>query len=133
MKTSNNFKFSYSAPSSNERKEIESIRNNYLEKSHSSDNKLQELRRLDKKVKNTPNLVALIFGIIGILMFGLGLSMILEWKIIVWGVIVSIIGIIPVILAYPIYKIIFSSMKKKYSAQILKLSEELLNNGSEKE
>lgn len=132
MKTNNNFKFSYSAPSSNERREIESIRNSYLEKSSSADDKLQELRKLDKKVKNTPSIFALIFGIVGILIFGLGLSMILEWKILIWGVIISIIGIIPVIMAYPIYKIVFFAMKKKYSAKILKLSEELLNNGSEK-
>lgn len=133
MKTNNSFNFSYSAPSSNERKEIESIRNSYLNKNTSIDSKLQEIRKLDKKVKNTPRIIALIFGVVGILIFGLGLSMILEWKIVLWGVIISLVGIIPVIAAYPIYRYILSLMKIKYSAQILKLSEEILNNNGEKQ
>lgn len=123
----NKFKFSYSAPSSEERKEIESIRNSYLQKQDVSENKLSLLRKLDKKVKNTPLIIALSFGIIGTLIFGLGLTMILEWNIVIWGAVVSTVGAGIAAPAYPIYKATFKQMKNKYSDQIIRLSEELLN------
>ncbi len=124
----NKFKFSYSAPSNEERKEIECIRNAYLQKQTVEENKLATLRKLDKKVKNTPLIIALSLGIIGTLIFGLGLTMILEWNIIILGVIIAALGLIFAAAAYPIYKTTFKHMKNKYSDQIIKLSEELLNN-----
>ena len=127
MKTKSDFKFNYSAPSSEERKEIESIRNSYLSQTSSSKGKLETLRKLDNKVKNTPNTIALIVGIVGILIFGLGMTMVLEWKLLLWGIIVGIIGFVTMILAYPIFKFTFKMLKDKYSSQILSLSEELLN------
>ena len=127
MKHKNDFEFNYVAPTTEERKEIESIKNHYVAQSNGS-NKLNELRKLDSKVKNTPQILALVFGVVGTLVFGLGLSMVLEWNITIWGCIVSSLGFIPTILAYPIYKLSYSKLKKKYSAKIIKLSEELLNN-----
>lgn len=124
----NKFSFTYSAPTSEERKEIENIRNSYLTTCSSSGDKLQQLRKLDRKVKTLPNIISLAFGIVGILIFGLGLSMILEWRLLTFGIIVSIIGIVPIIFAYPIHKFLTKLLKNKYSTQILKLSEELLNN-----
>lgn len=132
MKTKNDFEFNYSAPSNEERKEIESIRNSYLPQSSSADSKLQELRKLDSKVKNIPTTIALVVGIVGTLIFGLGMTMVLEWSITAWGIIVSGIGTVPIILANPLFKIFKGKLKKKYSAQILKLSEELLENENKK-
>lgn len=126
MKHKNDFEFKYVAPTIEERKEIESIKRTYIAQSTGS-NKLGELRKLDNKVKNTPTLVSLIVGIVGILIFGLGMSMVLEWKLLLWGIVVSIIGIVPMSLAYPINKFVFKRLKNKYSAKIIKLSEELLN------
>ena len=116
-----NFEFTYSAA---RQEEVEAIRKKYLPK---TEDKMEALRKLDKKVKNIPTTISLILGIVGILLFGLGLSMVLEWKIVVWGIIVSIFGFIPTLLAFPIYQITLNSMKAKYSPQIIKLSEELLN------
>ena len=53
--------------------------------------------------------------------------MVLEWKLLLWGIIVGIIGFVTMILAYPIFKFTFKMLKDKYSSQILSLSEELLN------
>ena len=72
----NKFEFTYSAPTETERKEIEFIRNQY--QTNNKNEKLQQLKNLDKKVNNIPTCVAIILGVIGILVFGLGLTMILE-------------------------------------------------------
>lgn len=124
----NDFIFSYSAPTIEERKEIESIRKNYT-KPTAEENKLERLRKLDFKVKNIPIIISLILGIVGTLIFGLGLSMILEWYIVLWGVIVCIVGLFPIFFAYPAYRKQTKKLKSKYSEEILSLSDELLGNG----
>lgn len=122
----NKFKYTYSAPSKDEREEIQNIRKNYLPKSK-EENKLKKLKMLDEKVKNIPTAISLCIGIIGILIFGIGLTMILEWNIVTFGVIVSIIGCIPMFLAYPIFTKTKNKLTDKYKDEILKLSDELLN------
>lgn len=122
----NDFEYKYSAPTSQERREIESIRNSYLNKPKGSD-KLTRLRKLDSLVKNIPITISLIVGIVGLLIFGLGLAMVLEWNIMVWGIIVSVVGLVPISLAYPINNATEKYLKNKHSDEILKLSEELLN------
>jgi len=126
MKNKNDFEFSYSAPTSEERREIESIRKSYVpqEKKYS---KLDYLRKLDGKVKNIPQIMSLIFGVCGILVFGLGMTMILEWFLYVWGAIVCAVAIIPMAIAYPIYLKTTKTLKEKYGSEILKISDELLN------
>lgn len=125
---SNEFKFNYSAPTSEERKEIESIRASYINESPASE-KLLKLRKLDQKVKSTPIIVSLAVGIVSILIFGLGLTMILEWKLVLWGVLVGAVGLVPMLFAYPIYSFLDKRLKNRYSKEIIKLSDELLNDG----
>ena len=72
-------------------------------------------------------ILGLSFGIIGSLIFGLGLTCVLEWEKIVLGIIISCIGLIIISVAYPIYNIIYKHLKNKYSERIIKLSNELLN------
>ena len=120
------FNYTYTAPTEEERKEITLIRKQYqpIEKAES---KLERLRRLDSAVKNTPIILSLIFGIVGCLIFGLGLALILEWNIWLWGVICMCVGAIPMAIAYPVYLGVLNANKRKYGAEILQLSEELLN------
>ena len=54
-------------------------------------------------------------------------DVILEWGIHVWGTVVAVVGLVPICLAYPLYKQIFGSRKKKYGAEIIRLSDEILN------
>jgi len=122
----NDFEYKYSAPTSDERREIESIRNSYISKNNDTC-KLEYLRKLDRKVRNTPTIISLIIGILGTLTFGLGLSMILEWEILVGGIIVSLVGCVLAFIGYPVYLVISKHMKNKYTDKILKLTEELLN------
>jgi hypothetical protein len=122
----NKFNYTYSAPTETERKEIEEIRSQYLPDAKNNE-KLERLKSLDFFVRNTAKLVAFSFGVFGVLVFGLGLSMVLSWALIVWGSVVCALGACFAGAAYPLYRIIFQRNKKKYGPEILRLSRELLN------
>lgn len=119
----NKFEFTYTAPTENERRTIESIKNQYVGKTEGS---YERLIKLDKKVKNSATIPALITGIIGTLILGLGMTMVLEWQIYVWGIIVGVLGAIPIALGPIVYKLLFRRGKKKYGDEIIALSDELL-------
>ena len=123
---SNQFNFRYTAPTEEERKEIDSIRRQYAPQ-EKTETKLERLRRLDSLVKNTAIIWSLVLGVLGCLIFGLGLTMILEWDILLWGIILMAIGSVPMAVAYPIYRLVLNKGKAKYGDEILRLSEELLN------
>ena len=128
----NKFNYTYSAPTETERKEIEEIRSQYLPDAKNNE-KLERLKALDFFVRNTAKLVAFSFGIFGVLVFGLGLSMVLSWALIVWGSVVCALGACFAGAAYPLYRIIFQRKKKKYGPEILRLSRELLNERTDSE
>lgn len=123
---SNQFNFKYTAPSQEERKEIDSIRRQYAPKEQ-TETKFQRLRRLDALVKNTSVISSLCLGVFGILLFGLGLTMVLEWAITFWGIVLMVIGSVPMALAYPVYKWVLDKYKERYGEEIIRLSDELLN------
>lgn len=126
MEENNRFEYSYSAPSEEERREIAAIRRQYEDRSTTTEGKLERLRHLDALVNSTATAVSLAVGVIGLLIFGLGMTMILEWDLTVWGVLISAIGALPIGVAFPIYRKLLARGKKKYGAEILQLSEELL-------
>ncbi|MBR2330847.1 MAG: hypothetical protein IKA40_06330 [Clostridia bacterium] len=127
---SEQFNFKYTAPSQEERKEIDSIRRRYVPQEQ-TETKMERVRRLDSLVKNTARIWSLCLGVIGTLIFGLGLTMILEWGIFVWGIVLMVIGSVPMAVAYPVYKAVLKTYKKRYGAEIVKLSEEILNENDE--
>ncbi len=120
------FDYNYTAPTQEQRKEIEALRNKYLSQEKRELGNLEKLRMLDKKVHNLPTMLGIIFGVIGTLIFGLGLSMILEWDLLLFGTIVAVIGFVPLALAYPVYKKSLQKRKEKYREEILLLSDNLL-------
>ena len=121
----NKFSYTYSAPTEAERREIESIRRQYKEENN-EENKLARLKKLHSGVIGRATVVSLVFGVVGLLIFGLGMSLVLEFQMTVVGIIVSMVGVVPIILAYPIYNVIMNRGKKKYGEEILRLSKELL-------
>ena len=128
---SDKFDYKYSAPTEEERREIDNIRRQYTPRDKSK-TRLERLKKLDAKVKNTALAVSLTVGIVGCLIFGLGLTMVLEWNLLLWGVIVAAAGAIPMIFAYPLHKYALKKGKQKYAEEILKLSDELLNENDDK-
>lgn len=125
QKKENDFNYTYVAPTRAERKQIERIRESYLP---TEENAFTRLQNLDKKVQTPPMITALTLGIIGTLIFGLGLTFILEWNKLLLGATLSALGLVPILLAYPLYRAVLNRQKKKYAEEILQLSENLLKN-----
>ena len=123
----NKFSYTYSAPTEEERREIDSIRQRYVKQERNEESKLERLRKLDGKVRNPATIIALVFGIVGLLTLGLGLTCVLEWNLWTEGIVFMIVGFIPVALAYPIHGLILARNRKKYGDEIIKLTEELLS------
>jgi len=121
----NKFMYNYSAPTEEERKEVESLRGWYAEEKQPD--KLAQLKKLDDKVKRPPEALALSLGVIGTLIFGGGMAMILEAGLPIWGTLVALVGVVPLILAYPLYKRLLKKLKNKYRDEILRLSNEILH------
>lgn len=121
------FRYTYKALTQEQKEEIEGIRRKYASSETDGESSLERLRALHGKVKKPPIALSLTLGIVGTLVFGTGLCMVLEWKIYVWGVLVGILGAAIAGSAYPAYRLLLARNKKKYAAEILKLSDELLN------
>ena len=108
------------------------IRTQYMEKEASE---LDALRELDAKVKRPANVFAYIFGSISAIIMGAGMSLVMTdigstigmESTMVPGSIIGIVGMLMVLVNYPMYKGILGSRKKKYSAEILKLSDKIMN------
>ncbi len=121
----NSFNYKYSAPTEGERREIESIRRQYDAGGRES-GKLARLKGLHRSVKRDAALAAVMLGVVGTLIFGAGFSLVLEFGEIMTGVIISLPGIAMAAAAYPVYKAVLKSKKKKYAEEIIRLSDELL-------
>lgn len=121
------FEYKYTALNEKEKKVVEDIRNQYLEqKMHISN--IDKLKKLDSKVKNVPTAVALSIGIVSTLIFGVGLTFFLEWTDYMYvGIPFAVIGMLMTLMAYPIYNKVHIYMKNKYKDEIIRLSNDLLN------
>lgn len=122
----NKFSYTYSAPTQEERREIEDIKRQYDGSKQEKDN-ITKLRELHARVNRPPLILAIVLSVIGVLIFGTGLTLILEWNALVWGIVVMIIGCVPMVLAYPLKQLLLKRNKQKYGGEIVKLSDELLN------
>ena len=128
----NGFQYNYSAK---EQAELRRIRDKYTAPTEVED-KMARLRRLDASVTNTAQAVALVFGVIGTLILGFGMSLVMTELAeslgisgdvaIVIGIIVGIVGGILASLAYPIYNAIVKAKRKKLAPEIIRLTDELI-------
>ncbi len=125
------FEYKYSAPTQEERVEIENIQSQYKPKDEKTAS-LERLRKIDSKVRSLPVCISLALGVFGLLIFGFGLSMILHWNILAWGIVVSIVGFAVMCPANYLYLLLDKKLREKYSDEILRISGELLNGNEEK-
>lgn len=126
------FSYTYSAK---EQAELKRIREKYASPPETED-KMARLRRLDASVTGTAQAVALVFGIIGTLVLGLGMSLCMteigefiganKTISMVIGIILGIIGGVLASFAYPVYNAIIKYMRKKIAPEIIRLTDELL-------
>ena len=118
------FNYTYTALTEGEKREVERIRRQYQPNEEKKG--MERLTYLDKKVNNGATIPALILGIVGSLLFGLGLAMILEWGIVGWGIAVCALSALPIAAAYPVYRHLLKKYRKKYGEEILALTDQLL-------
>lgn len=126
------FTYTYSAK---EQAELKRIRDKYTAPTEVED-KMARLRRLDASVTQTAQIVALVFGIIGTLILGFGMSLFMtdlgeilgsyRDMAMVIGIIVGVIGGVLASLAYPIYNAIIKAKRKKLAPEIIRLTDELM-------
>lgn len=112
---------------SKELKYVNKIANKYSELEYS---KLDELKRLDRKVESIPRNISIIFGIAVTLLFGFGMCVAMQiiLKEFMWlGIVLGIIGLLMMLINYPIYNKTLKIRKNKYSSKIQELTKELLN------
>lgn len=124
------FKYTYSAK---EQEEIKRIRQKYQAP---EEDEMTRLRKLDEQSTKKATVVSLVLGVIGALVMGMGMSLIMTDLAIVLGVtgavnvvvgiITGVIGLILVIMAYPIYLKVLKSEREKIAPEIIRLTDALM-------
>lgn len=132
LNENNSFSYTYSA---SEQSEIKRIREKYTPKTEVED-KMTRLRRLDASVTQTAQTISLVFGILGALILGFGMSLCMtdlsnmlglsQTAAMIVGIAVGIPGGILVGFAYPVYNFTIRKMREKVAPEILSLSDELM-------
>lgn len=131
-KEQSGFSYTYSA---REQAEIKQIRDKYTPSTEAED-KMARLRQLDASVTNTAQAVSLVFGIIGALILGFGMSLCMtelanilgSYKdmAMVIGIPIGVVGGILASLAYPVYNKIVKVKRKQLAPEIIRLTDELM-------
>lgn len=111
---------------------VQKIRTQYTEKGHTN---LDELKKLDGKAKKPANIFAYIFGSVGAIVMGGGMSLVMTdigetvgiSNSMPAGIVIGVAGMLLAIINYPIYKKILTSRRAKYADQIIELSDKIMN------
>ena len=121
-KENETFNYTYSAK---QQDEVKRIRQKYIPQ---EENKIEQLRRLDKKAENPGSIASIAMGTIGTLLLGIGMCCTMVWThLFIPGIVIGVIGIAAIALAYPVFKSTTKKKREELAPQILKLSEELMN------
>ena len=128
----NGFSYTYSAK---EQAELKKLREKYTPPTQEED-KLTRLRRLDAGVTSSAQAVALVFGVLGTLVLGFGMSLCMtelsailgayEDQAMTVGIIIGLIGGVIAALAYPVYNAIVRAKRRKIAPEIIRLTDELM-------
>jgi hypothetical protein len=111
---------------------VQKIRTQYTEKEHTQ---LDELKKLDAKVKRPANVFAYIFGSISAIIMGAGTSLVMTdigavlgmTETMIPGIVIGIVGLLMAIINIPWHQKILNRRRKKYAARIIELSDKLTN------
>ena len=128
----NCFSYVYSAK---EQAELKKIREKYTPPTEKED-KMERLRRLDQRVTQKAQIVSLIFGIVGALVLGFGMSLAMSdlgemlgayrnWAML-FGIIIGMLGGLLACLAYPMYHFVTKRERKRIAPEIIRLTDELM-------
>lgn len=127
------FSYTYSA---SEQAELKRIREKYIKPQSEKEDKMLRLRKLDEGVTKKAQAISLIFGVIGTLILGFGMSLIMSDlgeilgshrdMAIPLGIVIGLVGGILTALAYPVYNLVISRERKRIAPEIIRLSDELM-------
>ena len=121
MENKETFSYTYSAK---EQEEIKKIREKYVPREA---DKMEQLRRLDESVTRKGTVIALVTGIVGALVLGIGMCCCLVWmELFAVGIVVGIMGIAAVSAAYPLYNLVIKKEREKIAPEIIRLTDELM-------
>lgn len=129
-KDTERFVYTYSAK---QQEEIRAIRKKYAAP---EEDKLEQLRRLDGGVTRKATTAALIVGILGALILGIGMSLAMTElgemlgayrdMAMPIGIVVGVIGIVLVGVAYPLYNRTAKKERERIAAEVIRLTDELM-------
>ena len=122
------FSYTYSAQ---QQEDIKNIRKKYLPP---EEDKMERLRKLHHSATQKAQAWALVLGVIGALIMGSGMSLVMTdigeviglTSTLIPGIVIGIIGMIPVAFAYPTYNHILKKERQRIAPEILRLSDELM-------
>ena len=111
---------------------IQKIRMQYTEKEQTD---LDRLKEMNGKVKRPANVFAYTFGIIGAIIMGSGMSLVMTdvaetvgiQNPMLYGIGIGCVGLLMVLVNYPIYKSILKVRRKKYAEKMIALSDKILS------
>lgn len=129
----NGFSYTYSAA---QQEELRRIRDKYDHKRNENEDKMAKLRRLDASVTQTAQTIALIFGVVGALILGFGMSLcmtelsemlgVYKSFAMAIGIVVGVFGGVMAGMAYPVYNLVIRARKKRVAPEIIRLTDELM-------
>ena len=121
------FHYTYSAK---QQEEIKIIRKKYMAP---EENKMEQLRRLDRRASQKAQAWAIALGVVGALVLGTGMSLamtelsgFLGGNAMFIGIPVGLLGMVLAALAYPVYNRVLKKERQRVAPEILRLSDELL-------
>lgn len=127
------FEFTYSAK---EQAEIKKIRDKYVAP-QKTENKMEQLKKLDEGVTKKATIYALVVGIIGTLILGFGMSLVMTdlaenfgafvkvYNMFI-GIFCGVVGIVLAGLAHPLYNRVVKKEREKIAPEIIRLTDELM-------
>ena len=118
----NTFTYTYSAK---QQEEIGAILKKYKPV---EEDKMEQLRHLDQSVTRKGGIISIALGIFSALLLGFGMCCSMLWTdYFIIGIVVGVVGLIGVVLAYPIYNSVTKKERSRIAPQIIALSDELMN------
>ena len=110
---------------------VQKIRTQYTEKQYTE---LDQLQKLDAKVKKPVNVFSYVFGSVSAIIMGAGMSLVMTdigatvgiRETMITGIAVGVAGMVLAMVNYPLHKKLLNARKQKFASEILKLSEKIM-------
>lgn len=118
-----NFSYTYSA---RQQEEVLAIRQKYLPP---AEDKMEQLRKLDRQTNLPGTIAAIVVGLSGAFLFGLGLccTTIESWSIYFMpGIFVGLLGLLLMIVTIPLHYAVTKYMRRRMAKRVLAITDELL-------